>query len=234
MLLPSPRHRPDDLALWAELEEADALNGERLLKSSKVDRSRDAIRDFAANGPCYAGCSFGKDSTVLFELIASTAPSIPLIWLTYGRATNPECGAVRDAMLARWPDADYREIDVGESEQMRDDFGPAVASAKTERYLSGIRAEESGIRKMSIRHLGIDTGRACRPLAWWTAAEVFGFLAARSLPVHANYGMLGGGRWNRHYLRTASIGGERGVENGRREWEREYYGDVLRRLESGR
>ena len=229
-MMPSRRHTPADLALWSELEAVDTLNGERLIQSGKLKRSREAIREFVATGPCYAGCSFGKDSTVLFELIASSEPTVPLIWLTYGRATNPECAAVRDSMVARWPGVDYREIDVGESEQMRDDFGPAAASAGAARYVSGIRAEESGVRKMSIRHLGVDTGRSCRPLAWWTAADVFGFLAIAGLPVHANYGMLGGGRWPRKYLRTASIGGERGVENGRREWEHEYYPDVLSRL----
>jgi len=231
MLIPSPRHRPEDLALWRSLEIADRLHGERWLRSGKIEQSLDAIREFAATGPCYAGISWGKDSTVLFELLAVSGVSIPTIWLRYGKATNPGCAVVRDVMRQRWPNADYREIDVGESEAMRDDFSPAVRETGADRYLSGIRAEESAIRRMSLRHLGMDTGKTCRPLAWWKQADIFGFLAVNDLPVHQNYAMLGGGRWERRHLRTASIGGERGIERGRRQWEREYYGDLMEELE---
>ncbi|TXH99574.1 MAG: hypothetical protein E6Q76_19695 [Rhizobium sp.] len=63
------------------------------------------------------------------------------------------------------------------------------------------------------------------------AADVFAYLAFHGLPVHPNYAMLGAGRWPREYLRTAPLGGKRGDQFGRAEWEREYYGDVLRRLE---
>jgi phosphoadenosine phosphosulfate reductase len=177
--------------------------------------------------------SWGKDSTVLFDLLARADFRSPVIWLTYGRATNPECRAVRDAMLSRRPGLDYREVDVGEAEEMRDDFRPASRTAGADRYILGIRADESRIRRMSLRRLGLDTGRACRPLGWWRLPDVFGYLAANGLPVHPNYAMLGGGRWPREHIRTASIGGERGVEHGRRAWESEYFGDVLRRLAAG-
>lgn len=230
MLIPSERHRPEDLELWRELEEADLIHGERFLRSGKLKQSLQAIRDFVAASPCYAGVSWGKDSTVLFDLLQRAGVCIPIIWLTYGKATNPECRLVRDAVLAISPNVDYREIDVGESEEMRDDFSPAVASTGASRYLSGIRADESGIRKISMRRLGLETANVCRPLGWWRLPDVFGYLAVRGLPVHPNYAMLGGGRWPREHLRTASIGGERGRENGRTDWEREYYGDILNRI----
>lgn len=230
MLIPSERHRRADLELWAEYEAADRIHGEWLSRSGKIERSIESIRKFATDGPCYSGISWGKDSTVLFDLLSCAGFLFPRIWLTYGKATNPECHLVRDCMLATHRGFDYREIDVGESEEMRDDFSPAVRSAKTNRYLSGIRAEESGIRRMSVRRLGIDTGNVCRPMAWWTVVDVFAYLAMRNLPVHPNYAMLGNGRWPREYIRTASIGGDRGTEHGRREWEREYYPDILNRL----
>ncbi|MBX9679660.1 MAG: hypothetical protein K2X38_12930 [Gemmataceae bacterium] len=75
-------------------------------------------------------------------------------------------------MLEAFPSVDYREIDVGESEAMRDDFRPAERATNATRYLSGIRADESGVRAMSIRHLGMDTGKSGRPLAWWTGRDV--------------------------------------------------------------
>lgn len=232
MLITSHRHTAEDLRLWEELEETDRIHGERMMASGKMDRSLESIRQFAASGSCYAGISWGKDSTVLFHLIGLAGVSVPCVWMTYGFATNPECWTVRDAMIAMWPGIDYREIDVGEDESQRDDYSLAVKSAGTSRYLSGVRGDESGIRKIVMRRWGVATPNTCRPLTYWTAADVFGFLAVGNLPVHPNYAMLGGGRWPRKHLRTASIGGDRGAENGRREWEQEYYGDVLRRLEN--
>ena len=41
---------------------------------------------------------------------------------------------------------------------------------------------------------------------------------------------LPGGRFPRDRIRVASLSGRRGDGMGRAEWEREYYGDVLRRL----
>lgn len=233
MLIPSPRHTAADLALWAELEAADRLHAGRLARSGKVERSLAVIREFVAAGPCYCGVSWGKDSTALFHLLQLAGVAVPVVWMRYGRATNPECVSVRDSILGRWPGADYREIDVGESEDQRDDYSLAVRSTGTARYLSGVRGDESGIRTIVMRRLGAATSKTCRPLTYWTGDDVFAYLAANGLPVHPNYAMSGGGRWPRRHLRTTSIGGERGAENGRREWEREYYGDVLRRLEAG-
>jgi len=85
---------------------------------------------------------------------------------------------------------------------------------------------------MSIGHLGLDTGASFRPIGRWRQADVFSYLHHHHLPVHPAYAMLGGGRWPRRHIRVHSIGGERGTEHGRREWEQEYYGDVLRRIEA--
>lgn len=231
MLIQSPRHKADDLEIWQELEQADIVAG---IQSQKVEQSKTAVLEFSNSGPCYCGISWGKDSTALFHIANIVGFSGPFVWMRYGKATNPECESVRNASLMRWPDCDYREIDVGEAEDQRDDFSRAVQITGTRRYMSGVRADESGMRKIVMRRWGTATEITCRPLGWWTTQDVFSFLAIESLPVHPNYAMLGGGRWQRKYLRTASIGGERGNQFGRREWEQEYYGDVLRRMEAGK
>ena len=70
------------------------------------------------------------------------------------------------------------------------------------------------------------------PAGLVSAADVFAYLASRQLPVHPAYAMLGGGRYQRDRIRVSSLGGRRGDGMGRAEWEREYYGDILRRLEA--
>ena len=53
-----------------------------------------------------------------------------------------------------------------------------------------------------------------------------------AMPVHPNYAMLGVGRWDKYRLRVAAVGHCEGDGMGRREWEREYYGDILNRTEA--
>lgn len=242
MLLPSDRHSPEDLDLWREYEAADLLHARDI--GGKVERSLKAIRDFADAGPCYCSVSWGKDSVVVAHLCLAIT-DMPLRNIRVEDGRNPHCDAVRDAFLSSHP-VDYKEVEcsyaaarngvVGEEYDRATDriWYAAIAamerSAGTDRHVSGVRAQESSVRRLRCARWGFATERACAPLAWWTDRDVFAYLAFHGLPVHPNYAMLGGGRWARERLRTAEIGDSHGRAGGRAEWEREYYGDVLRRL----
>ena len=237
MLIPSGRHTPEDLRLWAEYEQADRFHAATL--DAKIKRSLKVIREFASRR-CYAGVSWGKDSLVLAHLIAISGFRVPLIWIRVEPIKNPECGQVRDVFLRDWP-CEYHEVEQwcahdgdgwhasgtieagrAECEEM---YGP--------RRILGIRADESGERRLTCIVNGESSINSCRPLAWWTAQDVMAYLADYELPVHPAYAMLGGGRYDRQWLRVASLGGRRGDGMGRAEWEREYYGDVLNRIAAG-
>ena len=97
------------------------------------------------------------------------------------------------------------------------------------RHLSAIRAEESAGRRARMRRWGLTSPNACAPIGNWRSADVFGYLAIHDLPIHPNYAMTAGGRWQREHLRVDELAGERGDQFGRAAWETEYYGDVLRR-----
>lgn len=71
---------------------------------------------------------------------------------------------------------------------------------------------------------------SCRPLAYWTEKEIFAYLAFYDLPIHPNYAMLGGGRFRREKIRVGPHW--MGVQFGNDLWEREYYQDILNRLEA--
>lgn len=241
MLIPSERHTAADLGLWAEQEAADLAHAKTASFREKLVAAEHAVASFAASGPCYCSVSWGKDSVVLAHVVATynarwPAPAqIPFIWVTVGDL-DAGCRDVRDHFLTLWPNP-YREIAVEAGE--RTDRGTAgkrngFRLAEREfgpRRLIGIRGTESGGRKISARTWGVESVNACRPLLWWSVADVFAALACFGLPVHPNYAMLGGGRWPRHHLRTAPLAGKRGDQFGRAEWEAEYYGDILRRLQ---
>src|SRR5690606_27886834 len=111
-------------------------------------------------------------------------------------------------------------------------FRALRAQCGADRHLSGVRGDESPGRLIRMCRWGESSPNACAPIGRWSVADVLGYLAAHDLPVHPNYAMLGGGRWPREHVRTAEIGDSHGRRMGRAEWEQEYYGDVLARLQA--
>ncbi len=239
MLIQSPRHTARDMAAWENAERADAV------VARSVDLARHELRALAvahafAAGGCYAGTSWGKDSTVLAHLVARLASDgvrVPLVCLV-SPADNPDCARVRDAFLAAHP-VEYHEIqcpgrwdrvgwhatgtmEAGFAEAVRR-FGP--------RHISGVRAEESGPRRERMRRWGHTTTNTCAPLGWWRGRHVFGYLHKYGLPVHPAYAMSRGGLLERERLRVAWVGLLHGTGRGRRDWERTYYPEMLRYLE---
>lgn len=231
MLIESPRHTPDDLALWRQLEHADRVHGRSRELREKVEVAKHAIACFLADGDAYVSVSWGKDSVVAAHLATQINPEIPLVHVRNEPLKNPDCALVRDQFAPR----NYLEI-----EHRWHPGGwfmlPGIYEAERRlgigRRIIGLRADEAGGRKISIDHQGLATTNSCRPLGRWSADDVFGYLAHNRLPVHPAYAMLGGGRWPRDYIRVDVLGGPAGEGMGKREWHREYYGDVIRRLES--
>jgi len=241
MLIDSPRHTARDLELWAELEGADRVHGERFARSGKVEQSIEEIRRFASAGECCATVSWGKDSVVMAHLVWRSGCAVSLVHLRSEGVANPHCMDVRDAFLSRFPmpyrevPVRYEKIDMLGIDELQVDGNRTWFSAiraQGSRHISGIRSDESGGRKIRFRKFGLSSPNACAPLGWWKANDCFGYLAANGLPVHPSYAMLGGGRWPRDHIRVDELAGATGNNYGRREWEQQYYGDILRRLEA--
>lgn len=237
MLITVERHTSADLRLWSELEEVDRLRGEELIGRGWGGRATAAIRDFAAAGRCYVSTSWGKDSVVVTHLAALAGVPLPVVHIVQtGPQQDLYQGLVRDEFRRRFP-LDYHEIVVApqSTPQKLDGHAPAldvgIARAKealgAPRWIGGCRADESGVRAIRYRRGSVNS---CWPIGHWSSADVFGWLAAHDLPVHPNYAMLGGGRYDREQLRVSILGGAKGAQFGRAEWEAEYYGDVLARL----
>lgn len=244
MLIVTDRHRPDDLHAWEDWEQVDSLNAPRLLSSGKIERAVECIRDFSRMGG-YIGVSWGKDSVVVADLALRHGIKLPLVHLRCTPSHNTNCDLVRDAFLRAWQ-AEYHEIRCDYGDVYRANLPPHIQDKETDkiwfrtwksvgeqfvdRHISGVRGEESNVRKLRMMRWGTTTEKTCAPIGGWTTADVFAYLHALNLPVHPNYGMLGGGRWDRSRIRTAEIGDVHGNGCGRTEWEREYYGDMLNRL----
>lgn len=243
------QHTPEDLEAWATWEREDAWRARQVAFPSLVRRALAELEAFAAAGPCHVSVSWGKDSCVVAHLAWTLREErgidLPLSHVRIPPLDNPHSVLVRDAFLERWP-MRYHETESpcfwygGEWHTVREGasahqlgafelgFQAACQALGSERYVTGIRGQESGRRKMSMRHLGLSTARACRPLGWWTAADVYAYLHAHDLPVHPAYAMTFGGRIDRAHLRVDALGLDAGTMFGRREWEEHYYREHLR------
>lgn len=234
--------KPGDREAWARLERYDAALAGSLPLGRMADQARTVIEEFAKS-PCYASTSWGKDSTVLAHLVATSQADIPLVWVRVQDLENPDCLLVRDAFLDQYPQVHYEEIEVeataarwwedgaqdAPNSQRTSRGGFAIAEARHgARHISGIRAEESRVRGMAMARWGEAGPRAARPIGRWTATDVFAYLHRHDLPVHPAYSYSHAGRLDRRWLRVSSLGGVRGSDRGRSEWEQSYYPEVIR------
>lgn len=240
MLIASPRHTARDLEVWRIHERTDALNGARLLRGPKEARALQAIREFCATTRAYVSVSWGKDSTVVAHLawMLRDELDLPLVWMrSWWR--NPDCDLVRDRFLESHPGTRYDEVEV-DYDYARE-FGSPVSRyladgiREMERrhgrgHITGVRAQESRVRRISMCRFGENSGAGSMPIGWWTTRDVFAYLAARNLPVHPVYACTMGGLFDREHLRVDMLGEERGQERGRAEHEWTYYRDEMRMI----
>jgi phosphoadenosine phosphosulfate reductase len=233
------RCRSDDLAAWEHHERMDAAWSSTQAFARRVARAKAAALSCAAKGNCYAGTSWGKDSTVLAHLLVGTAT--PIVWVRVEPLFNPDCLIVRDEFL-RQHDINYHEVTVTATRgpdrhwlgtgRLEEGFSEAARRFGT-RYLSGIRGAESGPRKQRMKFYGIESKNTCAPIGYWQGMDVFAYLYANGLPVHPAYACTMRGAYERERLRVATLGGDRGTEHGRRAWEYTYYPEEMRAIFDG-
>jgi len=242
MLIDSPRLTPGDRKHWARMEAFDARLATSPLLDTLAEEGRAAIAEWRAAGPGIIGTSWGKDSVVAAHLTYQVDPTIPLVWVRTDPYEMPECEQVRDAYLAAHPDTRYDERRAvlrvpkrGEpgyeahladpNQKGQDVLGEMIK----ERYISGVRGDESRVRRMSVGRHGAVTKNTCRPLASWSAVDVFAYLYRENLPVHPAYAATYGGRLDRRLLRVHQLCSPPppNLTVVLHHWEDHYYGDTI-------
>lgn len=243
MLIKSYKHTKKDLILWKEYEEMDLLNVEKI--KYKEEKAIECIYNFVKNNDCYIGISWGKDSVTIADLALRNNIKIELVHLYCIPSHNKECDKVRDYFLNIYSNVDYKEIivDYGNiyslnlpgiiQDKETDKLWYKAFKKLNKKHISGIRQEESELRRLRMRKWGLTTKNTCCPIGYWKNKDVFAYLKKYNLPVHPNYAMLGNGRYKRENIRVAEIGDIKGRNMGRNEWEQEYYNDELNKLYSG-
>ena len=99
MLIDSPRFKTGDREAWDRLERYDAKIARSARLESIAYQSLEIIRAFAGQGACYCSTSWGKDSTVLVDLVGKSGLDIPVVFMGVDGYEQEGVHEVRDMML---------------------------------------------------------------------------------------------------------------------------------------
>lgn len=228
------------------LRDEDCVHAELASFQTKVVSALGAIRRAAELGRVGVSFSGGKDSLVLLHLVRLVLTDAPAAFYDSGSelpatysmvaregvvTITPRYSMLDMARYAGWwgyahpVDAgcpfDAKRIVIEE---------PAETFVVRERLrviCHGVRAEESSARKKHTRSRGelyqsTDRTWYCMPLARWTLADVWAYIATRGLDYHPAYDDMALARLPRESWRIATLLGERGSGWGRHVMLRRY------------
>ena len=241
-LIASPRHTDADLNHWKYWLAYDYLHINSPQYATHIRLTRQTIDAFVGRKrDYYVSVSWGKDSVVLAHMMWLAGSRCKYVYVR-NLAREPEGNiAVRDAFLSRYPDLDYEEISydyADADETYYDSKGnphkwQSILLSLREQYgchVTGIRHDESAKRRRRFAYFGQETEYSYAPFRYLTVRDVFAYLLENKLPIHPNYAMTGGGRWDKYRIRVAAIGNTEGDGMGRLQWEQEYYSDILAKV----
>ncbi len=229
-----------DWDIWQARAEEDVVWRQTRAHQRAVDAAKRALAEFASAGDGYVSVSWGKDSCAVLLLADEVLPTWPVVHVRIQPVENPDCVFVRDAYLRMLPGLAqrYTEISVRcipKYSTQRYDTNQAYAQGFAQadklfggRHVSGVRRDESAIRKLTIRMNGLVSKNTCRPIGRWSGSDVFASLA--DAPLHPAYPCSQDGIVPRERVRVNNLWGLYVEEFGRAEWEQRYYRDALRRV----
>ena len=183
----------------------------------KVEQAKAVIREALAIAPAYVACSWGKDSLVLADIVASIVEK-PLICHVTG--PNSELlnnyNEVAEAFCDRHKQVEYRVLG-GDGRPSWEVFQSHVHELPPMVFL-GLRTEEAKYRAISLKKYGqihqykSGTWRCC-PLAWWGWKDVWAYIVSQDLTYLKSYDHPA--EESRSLSRTSSITTRRGEQFGR-------------------
>lgn len=185
----------------------------------KVEQAKSTIKDTLAIAPAYVACSWGKDSLVLADIMATMVAESLVCHVTGPKAELlNNYDEVSFVFCQRHPSVKYQVLG-GDGCPSWEVFA-AHSHELPPMALLGLRAEEATYRRVSICKYGLihqyksGLWRAC-PLAWWSWKDVWAYIVAHDLTYLASYDHPG--EESRALSRTSSITTLRGEQFGRME-----------------
>lgn len=232
-----------DWAVWHTRAKVDAVWARTNAHRRRVDAARRALTETLSGERGYVGVSWGKDSCSVLRLCIEAGCDWPIVHVRIEPVANPDCATVRDAWLSFYPHLRPRYHEVIVRCQTKPSTGRydtnlayetgfrAAARRFGDRYVSGVRSEESGARKLTMMRNGLGSceSRTSRPIGRWTSEDVFAFV--QDLPIAPAYPCSMSGAYDRGRVRLNNLWGLYGEGHGRASWEATYYRADIRRIQ---
>lgn len=222
------------------LGKADLLHARTRVYRQHVAHAQTAITEAICLGSVGVSVSGGKDSTVTLDLVRSLVPDAPAAWFDSGAELSgtaeivAQQGAERVIPIRDLPDMcrysgwwGYRDpVKRGASF----DVLATLILEPSERFAAthhldvmalGLRAHESRGRRRSAALRGdlyrVESAALWHlcPLAWWTTADVWAYLAEHDLPYHPAYDAMTALGVPREQQRIGTALGGKAVSTGR-------------------
>lgn len=237
--------RPEDY-VWARLG----------AHKRRVARALDVLRQAVEIGRVGVAFSGGKDSTVVAHLVRLVFPDAPIAFFDSGdelpdtlamvhhvgaETITPRLTMREMARYSGWWDYAH-PVDAGcpfdaKRILIEEPSETFVVKRGLRVVVHGVRAEESGNRARHVGargelYQGADRTWYCMPIARWTLADVWAYIASNGLRYHEAYDAMAEARIPRESQRVSGLLGERGSGWGRHELLRRYapesYRDMVR------
>lgn len=229
-----------DWDIWQARAQEDAVWRQTRAHRRAVETAKLALEEFASQGEGYVSVSWGKDSCAVLLLAAEVLPTWPVVHVRIQPVENPDCVLVRDAYLRMFPRLAARYVEivvrcVPKYSTGRYDTNLAYAQGFAQadrafggRYVSGVRSDESAVRRLTVGRNGLVSKNTCRPIGRWNGSDVFASLV--DAPLHPAYPCSQDGVVPRERVRVNNLWGLYAEAVGRAEWEQRYYRDALRNI----
>lgn len=233
-------------AAAAEAEAGSALRSEDIVHASsaqfrrRVDESLRVIAESVAHGAIGVSFSGGKDSTCVLDLVRRVRPDAVGAFFDSGaelmstrdivrryelRTIFPRLTMQEMARYAGWWGAEPVDHDAtfdAKAVLIQEPAETFVVRERLRVIAHGVRAEESGARVMHVRsrgslYRGADGTWVCMPIAKWSTADVWAYIASRGLRYNTAYDRMAALGIDRRLQRIGGTLGERGSGWGRHE-----------------
>jgi len=148
----------------------------------------------------YVALSGGKDSTVVFDLVACQYRVVPAIW-SDDEYYLPETGQYIKRLQGRWHDVRQIRTNCKHAEffETRGDFDSLQDYAKQQNFslcFLGLRQEENSVRRTHLRKNGplffakSEKMWHCNPIHDWTARDVWAYIDSNAVDYNHAYDKL--------------------------------------------
>lgn len=225
-----------------------------LSQKKKVEKAKELIKKTLneCKNP-YISTSWGKDSTVVMDLVHNEDPTVPIVYMDSGYAM-PDTYEYRDRYLAQ-SKAHYYEIKCPQDyldlslkyglphiDRTQKDHDKIIKMIKGEPITDfakskgfdccfwGIRADETRGRAYLLKKYGLNHNDKCAPIGFWTTYDIWAYILSKDIDYNTLYDKEIPPAITRYNIKNSGWLTTDNIHKGRLLWLKRFYPDIFDKL----